>query len=304
MTTARRILWWLGFGWMAWRLLGPEIEPRFRGPQERPIRVPGRSVFVGDIELFVRQAGDPGSPPLVLVHGWGFDGEMTFYRVIEPLAEDFRVIVPDHRDHGKSDWVRGPLTVERMADDLAGVLDAIGVETFAMFGYSLGGMVAQELVRRHPGRVTKLVLGATAAWPVYRRRPLARAAFWVGRALARVSRNEFAAISRRLMARTGALLPEHERWMHAALLRRDPTLHYEIGRAAWLFDSRLWIESLGVDTMVIVPTDDFVVSPTVQRQLASLVGGDRVVELTGAGHESIMTRSDDYVKQIKAFLLE
>ncbi|MDJ0925293.1 MAG: alpha/beta fold hydrolase, partial [Acidimicrobiia bacterium] len=151
-----RALRWLGYGaagWLAWRVLGPEPAPHFGPPQTNPLSLPGRTVIVGENELFVRQTGDPGAPRLVLIHGWNLDGAMTFHRVIPLLAERYRVIVPDLRNHGRSEWVRGRVEIADLADDVAGLLDAIGVSGATMLGYSMGGMVVQELARRHPRHV-------------------------------------------------------------------------------------------------------------------------------------------------------
>jgi pimeloyl-ACP methyl ester carboxylesterase len=261
----------------------------------------GRTVLVGERELFVREAGPPDAPPLVLVHGWGFDGEMNYHRVIEPLAEHFRVVVPDHRNHGKSDWIRGRFEVADLADELAGVLDAVGVRRAAFVGYSLGGMVVQELARRHPGKVDRMILAATAARPVQIARPLARTGMWLARSVARISTQEIAAASARLLMRAGALDPKHHRWMRASLLRRDPTLFYEAGHAAWRFDSRSWVGRLDQPTLVILTERDQIVLPRAQRELASLMPNAEQVELPAAGHESILSRPEEYVAIIKRF---
>jgi pimeloyl-ACP methyl ester carboxylesterase len=274
---------------------------RFSPGQQRPLRVPGRTVFVGEREFFVREAGRADAPPLVLVHGWGFDGEMNFHNIIEPLAEHFRVVVPDHRNHGKSDWIRGSFDVTDLADELAGVLDAVGVTRATVLGYSLGGMVTQELARRHPGHVDRMILAATAAYPVHRLRPLARIGMWAARSLARVSTHEIAAGSSRLLQRVGALDPKHERWMRAALLRRDPTLFYEAGHAAWRFDSRGWAGKLPQPAMVIITTTDHIVEPIAQQVLADLLSDAEVVELVGGDHDSILSDPAAYVDAIKRF---
>ena len=62
--------------------------------------VPGRSVFVGRHEFFVRELGDPEAPVLVLIHGWNFVGEMAFHKLAALLATRDRVVVPDLRNHG------------------------------------------------------------------------------------------------------------------------------------------------------------------------------------------------------------
>lgn len=287
--------------WAGWRVFGPEVPPRFSPGQQRPLRITGRSVLVGEREFFVREAGPAGAPPLVLVHGWGFDGEMTFHNIIEPLAEHFRVVMPDHRNHGKSDWIRGRFDVADLADELAGVLDAVGVGKATIFGYSLGGMVTQELARRHPRQVDRMILGATAAYPVYRMRPLARVGMWAARSFARISTHEIAAGSAQLMKRVGAMDPKHERWMRAALLRRDPTLFYEAGHAAWRFDSRSWVGKLPQPAMVIITAADRIVEPVAQRTLADLLVDAEVIELTGANHDSILSDPDVYIDAIKRF---
>jgi pimeloyl-ACP methyl ester carboxylesterase len=287
--------------WLLWRLLGPEIVPRFRSPQRRPIRVPGRTVFVGEHELFVRELGPEDAPPLVLVHGWSFDGEMAFYRLMPRLAEHYRVIVPDHRNHGKSDWIRGHYDVADLADELAGVLDEVGSESATVFGYSLGGMVAQELARRHPRHVNRLVLMATAANPVPNRRWQTRIGMVLARAVTRVSVREVTATSMGILRRAGALDPHHERWLWQSLLRRDPTLYFEVGAAVWRFDSRDWVGRLTIPICVMITTNDQLVPPARQYELAGRLPSATVVELVGARHEAVYDRSDEIVKEIVAF---
>ncbi len=295
---ARRV----ALGWLVWRVFGPELQPRVSGIQRRPMAVPGRTVLVGERELFVREMGPPDAPAVVLIHGMGFDGEMTYHRLAPLLADRFRVVIPDHRTFGKSDWPRGRYEISDLADDLAGVLDAVGIERATIFGYSLGGMVAQELAHRHPRHVDRLILAGTAAFPIQRFRFPARFVFWVGRAAMRLSRVEFALATTRVMRRSGAIAPEHLRWLRGSLLRRDPTLYYEAGHAAWRFDSRPWIKKVRVPTMVVIPTRDQVVFPATQYDLAARLEDPIVVELAGARHESIINRAEEYAAAVFRFV--
>ena len=287
---------------MLWRLLGPEVEPEFEGEQQRPLAIPGRTVLVGEREFFVREAGPESAPPLVLMHGWGFDGEMTYYKMIPALAERYRVIVPDQRNHGKSDRIRGPVEVADLALETIGVLDALGYERFDVFGYSLGGMAAQVLAYRYPERVGRLILAGTSAYPVDRLRIPARFAFWISRAVARLSKKEVVILTYRYLLRSGIVEARHARWFWAAMLNRDPTLYYESGKAAWRFDSRAWVGEIDVPTMVVIPTDDQVVATRTQYELAELIDPERMVEIAGAGHESVMSRPEEYVAAIESFL--
>jgi len=301
MKRLARLARWSLFGWLAWRILGPDVQPRYDGVQRRPLKIPGRTVFAGDLEVFVREAGLPEAPPLVLIHGWNLDGEMTFHRIVPALAERFRVIMPDLRAHGKTDWPRGALEIEDLADDVAATLDVLGVEAATVFGYSMGGMVAQCLADRHPRHVARLVLAATAARPIPTRRALTRVAFWLGRAVARVSRREAAVVTSEVLIRSGAIEPAHLRWMYTALMRRDATLYYEVGGAIWRFDATGWVGSLQMPVMVVIPTNDQVVPPQAQRELAALLPDPKVVEVPGGRHEAVLNRAGEFVDLIAEF---
>lgn len=298
------VLRWAGYGvagWLAWRIFGPEIVPDFPERQTSGLPIPGRTVMVGENELFVREAGDPAAPTLVLIHGWNLEGAMTFHRVIPDLAEHYRVIVPDLRNHGRSEWVRGRLEVADLADDVACLLDAVDAPRATVLGYSMGGLVTQELARRHPRHVDGMILAATAARPIARVRPLARGLFWLGRSGLRISNREAARVTGELLHRGEAVLPQHRLWMHQALLRRDPDLYYEIGAAVWRFDSRSWVGRLPQRKMVIIPTEDQVVPPSAQYELSGLLPDADLVEVVGGHHETVLNRPEEFVSAIRRF---
>jgi 3-oxoadipate enol-lactonase len=104
-----------------------------------------------------RGAGEP----LLLIMGMGGHHRMwgePFLRLLEP---DFDLLAFDNRGIGTSDRADGPFTVVDLAGDAARVLDEAGWDTAHVFGVSLGGMVAQELVLRHPDRVRTLTVGCS-----------------------------------------------------------------------------------------------------------------------------------------------
>lgn len=289
-------------GWALWRAFGPEPTPRFTGDQDIPMRVPGRTVFVGRHEFFVRELGSPDAPPLVLVHGWVYDSLGTWFPVLERLAEHYRVIAVDHRNHGHSARTRGRYTIEQAADEVAAVLDIVAPGPFAVVGYSMGGMIAQALIRRRPGKVDRVVLAATAAFPIPQRRNLARVVYAVGRAIGRFSPWEGIRISWEYMMRTGAIERRHGRWLWDFLADRDVNLYFEGGYAVLRFDARSWVRRLEVPALVIIPTRDQLVPPAAQYELASLLRDVEVVELVGARHEAILTHSDQFLKAVEGFL--
>jgi 3-oxoadipate enol-lactonase len=112
------------------------------------------------VRLHWEDTGGAG-PPVLLIMGLGMNAT-GWWRTI-PVLSEFRVIAFDNRGVGRSDRPPGPYTAAQMADDAVSVLDAAGVDRAHVYGISLGGMIAQEVALRHPGRVHALVLGATTA---------------------------------------------------------------------------------------------------------------------------------------------
>ena len=100
--------------------------------------------------------------PLLMIQGWGVDitGWQT---IIEPLSKVFQLIIFDNRGTGRSEVTPGDYTTRQMADDAAGLLDHLQIENAHVLGWSMGGMIAQELVLAYPEKVNRLILSASSA---------------------------------------------------------------------------------------------------------------------------------------------
>jgi pimeloyl-[acyl-carrier protein] methyl ester esterase len=98
-------------------------------------------------------------PVLVMLHGWGMSSNI-FSNFMHFLTEEYRMLAPDLRGHGRSDPGTG-YSLENLAGDVEEWLDAMHITEFYLLGWSLGGMVALELVEHLKNRPAKLILLST-----------------------------------------------------------------------------------------------------------------------------------------------
>lgn len=289
--------------WGAWRLFGPVVQPEFSAPQEHPWRLPGHTVFVGDKEFLVREAGPEQGRPVLLIHGLAGSSLGEWYQIGQKMATERRVILIDHRNHGMAPQASARYEVEDVADDLAGVLDAIGVGAVDAVGYSMGGTIAQALAERHRGRVGRLVLIATFAAHPQEMKWLRVVGAIVARAWERLTGVGTPEVRSGYLLATGAVARRHARWLWEETHRRDPDAGAEAALALLRFDSRRWVGRLEVPTMVMIPTEDLLVPPAWQYELAALIPDVEVVEVVGARHEVVWTHPDRVIDELTRFLV-
>jgi pimeloyl-ACP methyl ester carboxylesterase len=109
-----------------------------------------------DIHYSEQGSGDP----LVLLHGGLLTIDLTFGPVLAELAKDHRLIGIELQGHGHTADVDREFTLADLASDVVGVLDHLGIERADVFGFSLGGAVALELLTAHPDRVRRAVVAS------------------------------------------------------------------------------------------------------------------------------------------------
>jgi pimeloyl-ACP methyl ester carboxylesterase len=118
------------------------------------------TVDVNGLQMYYELHGE--GQPLALIEGLGTDLS-EWSTIIEPLAQSHQVIAFDNRGAGRTDKPDEPYTIEQMAEDTNGLLDALGIARADILGISLGGRIALGLALAHPERVRRLVLVSTSA---------------------------------------------------------------------------------------------------------------------------------------------
>lgn len=258
-------------------------RPRSTGPSQSwvsSVRLPGR----GTTAVW-QCAGPPNAETLVLLHGVGMTAELCWLRVLEQLGRHFRIVAPDLRGHGSGIPLRSSrFRLEDSADDIAALTAALGVGRFTAVGYSMGGMLAQLLWRRHPALVGGLVLCATSrnvrgTWlekfmSLYlapttlalSMMPLAHAfsAEWMSASLLGCIRDH-----------------ECRTWARTQLARTSLPSAMSAVQSAVDFSSHQWITGVDVPTAVVITTADQLVPPSRQRRLAEAIPHAAVFDMFG-----------------------
>lgn len=118
------------------------------------------TIKVNGIDLAYARHGQ--GAPLLLLHGFPLDH--TSWKQVAPLLENnFDMILPDLRGFGESTMSNNPYRISDMADDLAGLLDHLGIKKTAMAGHSMGGYVSLAFAKKYPQRVSGLALVSSQA---------------------------------------------------------------------------------------------------------------------------------------------
>ncbi len=117
-----------------------------------------KTVPVGDITIAYKEAGS--GEPLILIMGYGGTMDLWDTRLVNQLAQQYRVIVFDNRGMGQTTSSDKEYSIRLFANDTAGLMDALGIKKAHVMGWSMGTFVAQELTLGYPEKVDNLILCA------------------------------------------------------------------------------------------------------------------------------------------------
>ncbi len=253
---------------------------------------------VNGVDLYYERSGPPDAPLVALSNSIGATLEM-WEPQWEALSRTHGVLRYDTRGHGRSGVLDRPATVDDLADDLVGLLDALRVDRAHIAGLSLGGMTAQSLAARHPQRVISLTLMATACH-------ITPASRWEG--LERLAREQgMAALV------DGAM----ERWFTADFARRRPDLVAAVRARFLAMDPRGYAVCCGVirgmdlrpslaritaPTMIIAGAEDTATTLAHAEQLREGIHDAELVVLPRVAHMLTLARPASVNAYLASFL--
>ncbi len=250
------------------------------------LQLPGGSVSYREC------SGPPDAPVIVLLHGFLATSGLNWMHAFAPLGRHFRVIAPDLCGHGGDAFERQHFTLEHCADDVAALIAVLELKRVIVAGYSMGGMVAQLVARRHGGLISGLVLSgvdwgsheygrvSTLLYPVFMETVLrlVHLQVYLLRAPLALVRRPGAGAQRG--RERGPL-----RVAAAEMSGHNPRAIGGAARAITQFRSLEWLEEIRVPTTVLVTLRDRLFPQAEQRRMAKAITEAKVREFDG-GHVS------------------
>jgi 3-oxoadipate enol-lactonase len=258
-------------------------------------------------ELYYETHGD--GPPLVLVMGIGYDSSLWTLQQVPELSTRFRVVLLDNRDAGRSSRADHPYSIADMADDVAGLLDALEIDRTHLLGLSMGAMIGMEFALRHVDRLDRLVLAGPAAAPA--RSAVDPIAVWSWVKANDPSGEVFGAQQFTWLFSTAFLRNQQAVQETVALLASnpnpvDPEAYDRQAQAYLQFDAIDRLGGIKAPTLVIVGEQDLLTPPWVAREVVGGIPGARYELLTGEGSSHVLPleRPDDFNQLVMNFLTE
>jgi pimeloyl-ACP methyl ester carboxylesterase len=224
---------------------------------------------------------------------------------IAALARQFTVITLDNRGTGQSDKPITGYAIANMARDVFELLSELGISNTYLLGYSMGGAIAQELVRQFPERVKGLVLCATMCGgprAIYARQWVTR----VMRNLDGLTPEEAArciwkvTYSPEYLANNRELV---ENQMRREIAHRTPLHAADLQFQAFAeFDGSKALADIGCPTLLLTGEIDQLISPHNSRMMVKLISGARLIVIPGCGHRVIWEATDECTSIVFRFL--
>jgi pimeloyl-ACP methyl ester carboxylesterase len=261
--------------------------------------IPG-FVTAGDLDIYVHQVGQ--GPDVLLIGGLGDTVESWQYQ-LDGLADRYRVTAFDNRGAGRTAMPETPATVEAMADDAAGVLQALDIPSAHVAGFSGGSIIAQELALRHPRLVHSLVLQSTWPAPDTYLRAWMRFVHW----LVEVAPSERAFLEGFLLdiytarahndGTVDAIIDEALAFPYKQATK-DVQAHLD---AFIRHDTTDRLPEIAVPTLVLAGGRDSTSRPELCRAVAELIPGARFEVMEDECHQPFQEVPDDWNARVDAF---
>lgn len=257
-------------------------------------------IRIDDIQIAYTDTGV--GRPIVLIHGYPFNRSL-WNEQVAALSTSYRVIVPDLRGFGESDSSPGSATMNRMAQDVAQLLDHLEITRVVIVGLSMGGYVALAFYKQFPSRVRALILADTRAQADTEEAKQTRAQ-QAEKALSEgMAGIADAMLPKLLTPETVSKRPEIVKRVRDMMLKTKPE-----GAAAALLgmaerdDQTELLSTITSKTLIIVGAEDALTPVADSQKMHNAIAGSRLVVVESAGHVSNLERTAQFNEALMDFL--
>ena len=258
------------------------------------------STRIDDIQMAYTDTGV--GRPVVLIHGYPFNRSL-WNEQVAALSNSYRIITPDLRGFGESDSSPGPATMNRMAKDVAQLLDHLEITRAVIGGLSMGGYVALAFYKQFPSRVHALILADTRAQADTEEGKQTRAQ-QAEKALSEgMAGIADAMLPKLLTPETVSKRPEIVKRVRDMMLRTKPegTASALLGMAEREDQTKL-LPRITSPTLIMVGADDAITPVADSEKMHNAIAGSRLVVLENAGHVSNLERTGEFNEALLNFL--
>jgi pimeloyl-ACP methyl ester carboxylesterase len=270
--------------------------------------MPSHNVTVGDINIAYKQIGKPDSKPIILITGASATMDMWNPLLLEQLASaNYRVIIFENRGVGESTVGTREPSIPQFANDTLGLLDVLGITKADVLGWSMGGMIAQQLAVTNPERVNNLILYTTSCGGT-NDRPTPPEIRQIG-TNASMSQEERLQKLAPLFFAPASWFEAHPDYQNyfpiQAYIQSKEEISQELHRQQ-LDASANWtgtcnaLSSITQPTLVIVGTDDDPAPDSLT--LAEGIPGSWLIRIKDAGHGLMYQHPDEFNRVLMTFL--
>lgn len=242
--------------------------------------------------------------PVIFLHAFPLNRHMWKGELTTLLGEErYRLVALDWRGFGESDIVNDVSTMELFADDVAGLMDALGMENAVLCGLSMGGYATFAFLRKYSQRVRGLILadtrpGADTAAAKANRENVARVAETQGTGVIADMQ-----VPHLLSAYTRQQNPEVEAWVRQLINAATPQGIAAAARGMALrADSTDVLATITCPTLVIVGEQDELTTPSVAWDYAAQIPGAQCASIARAGHLSNLEQPEAFLQAVSGFL--
>jgi pimeloyl-ACP methyl ester carboxylesterase len=262
--------------------------------------IPSKKVHVGDIDIAYKTFGK--GDPILLINGYSQAMDNWDPTLLEILASNHTVIIFDNRGIGNTTSGEKGFSIVQFANDTASLLDVLEIKQIDVLGYSMGGIIAQELAINHPNRVGKLIIYASTC---------GSKEFIISQDVVNTLSNGTGTAMERIERLLHLFFPEEWR-------NENPNYLKDLTKTAETIPNKTldqqleavfnWtgvcskLKNITQPTLVIVGTDDIIASPVNSLLITERIPAAWLVQMKGGGHGLMYQYPEKFSSILLTFL--